>query len=308
MAYQQGQLILSNDYNSFVSLVNELYADTNSGNLTSGTGDFGYGQLPAVVLSAQTNTITAAEWSSLFAAMNACALHQGTSMGIVPTSVTASDVIVAIEGANGVTDVINNLRNNRLTIAPGQAQITNSGTKLAETRTSQWTQTVTHEFQVSFSNTDEARYFFNTGGEIRWSAEYTPGAPDEANEETDWRDNLTSIGTLRFGHNFTSADAGTQNSLGYYDLTTSYQTILSKSVIGTGFYSAYYYAAEEVRVEVRATDGNRDTLQFRVSFISDPAANRILEGTLNSYVDQLRSVGSVPVTEPSYSTITFFGS
>lgn len=308
MSYQQGQEILANDYNTFVDLVNEVYADSNSGSLVLGTGDFGYGQTPAILQVSPTDIITASQWTALFDAMNACAVHQGVSMGIVPTSITSGSVIVAITGGSGVDSVINALRASRLSINLAQANVTTNGTKLLESRTADWTNTITHEFDVVFGSTNEARYFFNSGGEVRWSAEYTPGIPDEGNEEIDWQSNILDIGTLKFGADFATADAGAQTGIGYYELTTTYQTILSKSIAGTGVYSSFYYTSEEVRVEVRAQDSSQSTIRFRVSFISDPAADRVLNGTLNSYVDQLRSVGTITVTEPAYTTISFTGS
>lgn len=306
MSYSQGSTIQDDHYNYFVTLLNELYADIAQGNLNLGTGDYGYGQSPLPTVNVG-DTITAAQWTALFSAMEACGIHQDTPLQNVPPSVAAGQTIRAISGPGGVEDVLINLRTNRLSISPGQAAITSNGTKISESRTLEWTETVTHIFDVQFSSTDQARYFFNAGGEIHWSGEYIPGTPDESAEESSWQANIMDIGTLRFNATTSQADAGTVTNLGYYELTTAYQTLLVKGIITSGQFNQYY-VSEEIRVEVRSENAARDRIRFRVSFVSDPAANRVLNGTLNSFVDQKRSIGTITTTEPSYSTISFSGS
>ena len=310
MAYQNSGLIQatspSNDFNELVALVNAVYGD--------GSGDFGYGQTPEVSTVAPGDLITAAQWTALFQALTSCMVHQGTpNPDGVPSSVAINDIIDAFDTTNGTVALIDAITNNRFDIAGSEEAITAGGTKLKETRTDSWTQSVTHVFRATFGNQDQARYFFNAGGEIHWNGTYAGAGLDESGEETEWTAALDALGTVRMGHNYTTSDTGS-TAIGYYDLTQSFQVIASRLVNSP--FNAGYYSTEEIRVEARVTDTFDNILEFRVTFITDSgvSGDRVLNGTLESNVDQRRAVASNPsgpgVTtgEPAYSTETFTGS
>jgi hypothetical protein len=309
MGYQSGEIIEAtgpsiDDYNELAALINEVYGDAHPGDHNVATGSFGYGQSPEIALVSPGDIITAAQWTDLFSALTKCANHQGTPVGAIPGSVTVGDIIDAFDSPNGTVDLINDIRANKLVIDPAEASITSGGEKLSEQRNTSWTETVVHEFDVTFANENIARHFFNAGGEIHWSGSYAPSGADESGEEGHWQVGLSSMGTVAFSYNNTTAAAGTTNAIGYYDITETYQIIAERSV-GAG--GGYYYANEAIRVEVKATDSSLNILRFQVSFISDPDPDRSLDGTLDSYVDQKISVNNIPSIEPSYSLVTFSG-
>jgi len=312
MAYQPGEIIEANglsldDYNELATLINEVYGDAHPGNRTPGVGDYGYGQIPEIPLVSSGDLITAAQWTTLFDALHKCATHQGIGTGSVPQSVSAGNLIEALVGAGGLPNVINDIRGNRLNIAPAEAAVTSGGAKLSEVRTQSWTNSVVHEFDVSFANVDEARYFFNSGGEIRWSGNYTPGTPDESSEETAWSSSIAAIQTVTIGANYATSGSGLQQSLGYYGLTTSYSIINVKTIVTGGVYNTTY-AGEQIVLSARLTNASANVVRIKVEFITDPAADRVLNGTLTSNVDQRKSVGQIVVTEPTYTTVVFSGS
>jgi hypothetical protein len=307
MAYQSGQLIQasspSTDYNEIAALVNEVFGDVHSGNLDIGTGDFGYGQTPTISNVTAGEIVTANHWTSILSTVSACAVHQGTSVGSIPSSVTTGSLIDAYDTPESLLSLVTDIRDNRLNIAPSESQVTSGGVKLTETAISDWTEQIVHGFEVNFNSTDEARHFFNSGGQIHWSASYTPGNPDESGEEVDWQIALDRIGTLQFGATATSSTGtpGAVSNSGFYDLAISPTTTLMTDQIGninTG------YGVENILVTVTALD-NLTRLVFTVFLTTESLPDRVLNGTLNSFVDQRRSVGSILSTEPTYTTVAF---
>jgi hypothetical protein len=313
MAYQSSGIIeasnpSNDDFNELVALLNEVYNDTNSGDFTLTTGTYGYGQTPAIATVSPGDVVTAAQWTALFEAFHDCATHIGNATGNIPTSVSVGDLIEAFDGTGGNSNLqtlINQVRAGRLSVDAGQTTTTAGGGKLTETRNTPWTTSVTHTFQVTFANGNEARYFFNSGGEIRWSGEYTPGASNPDGEETVWQQALSDMGTVIFNWQTTTSDSGTSNPIGYYNLSTTFQEIAQKNVDAGG---GTYYSTEAISVSARYTDAQRNILEFQVEFATDPQPDRILDGTLNSYVDQRITSGAITLTDPTYATTVFTGS
>ncbi|RLA12419.1 MAG: hypothetical protein DRQ60_08700 [Gammaproteobacteria bacterium] len=309
MAYQSGQIIeasnsTTDDFNELAALINEVYGDSHSGDHAVATGTFGYGQSPEIATVAAGDVITAAQWTEIFSSLAKCANHQGTPVGAIPGLVTTGDIINIFDSPNGTNDLINDIRTNKLLIDPSEAAITLGGSKHSETRSTSWTSSVTHEFDVEFTDEDEARHFFNAGGEIHWSGQYSPGGSEESGEEADWALELSNMGTVAFNYNNTTAGAGATFGIGYYDIIETYQTIADKSINGGGG----YYVTEGVTVAVKATDSSMNVLRFKVVFATDPDPDRVLDGELVSMVDQKISVNNIASVEPTYSPVIFIGS
>ena len=83
MAYSKGGSIEAVDFNSFQSSIMGVY--------DVGAGNTGYGQVSgsaatatAVPTVAAGNRVQSSEWTDLQSKINACALHQGTNIAIVP--------------------------------------------------------------------------------------------------------------------------------------------------------------------------------------------------------------------------------
>lgn len=305
MAYGQGNLITAADFNSIVADVNEVYADSHSGNTTEATANYGYGKTAVPTVSAG-NLITAAGVNSLLTAIHECATHQGTSVGSVPASVSAGTLITAYDGVGGLLDVVSNIRTNRLNVAAGQTTTTSGGTKLISSRATAWTNTIVHEFTVTFSTYNAARYYFNTGGQIRLSADRTGGTVNDQN--TSWDAILSNMGTIIFGHTETTTTGvtGTASTIGFYNLTSTFQTVFTVTGSGDPLYSAY--SSDSYTVEARADGGlgSSGVIRFRVTFTDagDNLVDSSADGTIRSLIDERRSTGSVTITSPTYATVT----
>ena len=112
------------------------------------------------------------------------------------------------------------------------------------------------------------------------------------------------MGTVVFNYTSTSASSGTGTSLGGLNLTTSYQTIFTKTGSGN-------YAENDYNIAARYSGNN---LQFRIQFRDDDtgdqqggykagaAVDEAVGGTLQSVVQHRRATGSnVETPAPSYT-------
>ena len=311
-----GDIITAAQYNDLQTRILKV--------LGNGTGDYGYGQAITSDSVAVTETILASHMNDLYADTVDARTHQS---GTVPTTIAqlaVTEIIGAdasnapnetIKGHNDYNVVIGQCETDRLVAATGQMSAEN---KITSTRTNSWGGTpdiIQHVVSVTFSGgqttkttananhtasgADHMRYFFNAGGEIRFSAALSGGSGAKYN---DWNSMLTNMGTIKFGRSGTTATGtGTTSAVGYANITTTYQQIFRKQ--GSGV-----YAENDYIIEARIVGTN--TLQFRIYFRDDDSGDQTglggpvdenVGGSLTSTVSQYRATGSyVAVPTPTY--------
>jgi hypothetical protein len=195
-------------------------------------------------------------------------------------------------------------------------------------RTDPWRSTLTHTFRVQFRNGNEARYFFNAGGQILITPNFSPSVSNAKNLA--WERLLnTLVGSVRFGYNYTNntGTGGGGTQFGFYNLTTVPRTIYQKSSDPT--YGENLY---KIQAFVNSTNNDPDStgynsnvatqITFTVEFLdlheetvtqtTDPATgvpyaivnpDEDVVGTLISEVGQRRPTGpNVSVFGPSSYT------
>ena len=168
MTYSAGNTILAADFNTFHNDVEDIFEDNYSNSVTAGTLIFGYGEtlLQAEVLAG--NSITASQWNNLYMMIQQCADHQGTSItlgGSVSAGPrTAGDII---EADSNLAAAITAIRNGKLNIDASNATST---ARNAKSGTSTWTASTTHTFTQTFSSYDVARFYYNQGGNMQFTA------------------------------------------------------------------------------------------------------------------------------------------
>ena len=157
MAYAQYGNIAAADYNALVG-GNPV---TSSGALntvwaTGGT-TAGYGQ-PALGNVTVGTQVYAADWANLVNKTANAASHQGTSI----TTVTAPT-------AGGTITYLSAIPTNLTTIYAPRLNAATQGSTVANTATlgTTWTAAATFTHTVTFANGDAARYFFNSGGQLK---------------------------------------------------------------------------------------------------------------------------------------------
>jgi len=152
-------------------------------------------------------------------------------------------------------------------------------TKATSERTSQWGggdysnpgSKITHEIEITWANADERRYFFNSGGEIRFNADLI-GAVTANSKNDVWNTILENMGTIHFTKNSTYSDGsnpGTGTAIGNYYASWGSTSASNRATIftknGSGLYADIKYTIQAWE----AGAGNSSTpsvLRFRIEF------------------------------------------
>jgi hypothetical protein len=267
MAYTTGDLILDDHYNTFAT-GNTGGSATDSANVNNvwgvGTADRGYGQTTTLSAVSAGTTITATQWATMLSRITSMASHQGSSITAV-SSPSAGNTIAAF---TALSTNITTVHTNRLTNTAfgATAATTTAGS-------ASWTANTVHEITVTFADTNSARYYFNAGGEIRIDTAISGGTADGKYDE--WADLANTLaGQVVFGSQGTTKTGGTGSpttlatTLGYHDLTTSYQTIYQQ------YADSSPYTTNYIRVQAKYTGattngGKGNVITFEVRYQDD---------------------------------------
>lgn len=286
MSYAQGQNIAASDYNGLTGGQAPTVAFASAAAATQkvsallgvGYGDRGYGQsTPALTAIASGDSIAAAKWVDLRTAIANMASHQGTATTLLPpaSEFVAGQAVKAEASATSSYDfatMIANIDANRFNTNSG-ASMTLTSNALTITRASTWGAAsggITAVATVSFASEDAARYFFNSGGEVRFAVTHPTGSTQDNN----WNTALSSVGTVAFkAHDTTrTGTGGTPTSIGYYDLTTTNQTILS-GAIGSGAYSSNNISVSARAASITGANGAKGSSIIFTITLTDSHTN-----------------------------------
>jgi len=255
MAYEAGGLISATDYNTLINGSNKFNTTW-----STGTGDAGYGQT-AVTTKSAGDTVSATEWASLINKLNIVRTHQtGAGTGVV--AVVTGDLI---EYQTGVDTGVDTAYTQRLTFNAQGTTTTDAGTTHNPVD-ADGIATFTYTRTATFASADQARYFFNAGGELNLAltaGANTGGTGRGAQALT----MVTACGGIQdFRANDNGGRTGTGETettndltIGYYDLTTSNQIISRVDESGAA-YTPYTADFISVGVKSNGTQGaNGDT-------------------------------------------------
>jgi hypothetical protein len=155
MTYAAGGSIQASDYNTLVG--SGATANTLNAVWSTGSSTAGYGQTALATVTAG-NPVAATNWANLVNTTASVGTHQGSSL----TAVTAPVAGGSIAFISAIPTNLQTTYANRLNAA------TQGGTT-ANTATfgSTWTTAITFTHTVTFANGDAARYFFNSGGQLK---------------------------------------------------------------------------------------------------------------------------------------------
>jgi hypothetical protein len=244
MTYSVGGLIQASDYNGFVNTatpnLNQIWS--------TGSGNSGYGQTSLSAVNVG-DIIDDSSWSSLINTISSAAAHQGTAI----SAITPPNVGDLIQFYSALQTNLNSVNTGRLNAAAVGTDITQTGT-----RTSNWggavgITAVTSTITVTFSDSNQARYFFNAGGTVRITCSRSGGAGTP--QDTAWTNLCNNIGTLVLpAVNTTQIIAGTTltgftkigggglapdvyNRQGYYQLGASNQELF-RQLSSDGVYTS----------------------------------------------------------------------
>ena len=264
MTYSVGGLIEATDYNGFAST-------TTNGNVNAiwgaGLGSYGYGQGTTLTTVSPGGTVTATSWADLVNRIQSISSHTGRSI-TSRTAPVAGNVIAVL---NNVATDLTNLFTARANAAISGATIspaTGTWWQATNTPNAAWTITTTHT--ITFANAAAARYFFNSGGLIKWDVAKTSTGTEADTEWNDLAQTLTGeiylsgantahsingvayTGTTRIGGTGTPSTLNT--TVGFYNLTTVASTLYQQ------FADSSPYTSDSIRIQAAVNDNSNPTV------------------------------------------------
>jgi len=305
-------IIVQADYNSIRNKVIAV--------LGNGSGNSGYGQQARIVSTAvaEGTKVTINEWANLrFDIINAYKHINGSNP---VTAVVSEGNTIRYTGSftpdTGAADVpqkqyddwADNITTNRFTVAAGESATTAVTTS---SKTTAWVSQCECVIQLYWSNANDARYWFNSGGKIRISASRSGGAGTAQN--TSWTSLLSAAGTQSFGGAVPNTGTTPNDGTNWYRTTSTFQTFYTataSSPYGSNNYrlqarcvdvpsnSGGTAASGEIRVLF--TDGYTDS---GAAFSPNPLPGDDIDGTLSVSVSTLFATGIMVPSSAAFAVV-----
>ena len=302
------------DYNSIVTVINNV--------LGTGSGNSGYGQPVQSSNVSVSSRITVNEWNNLANDLRSIGIHQNNTAPTLPTA-TAGNIVKfnsTTEPYDRYLTVANNFSSSRFNLGSGQFITVNKGT---EARTFSWKNQVECTITIDFGTANDARFFFNSGGQIRISSSRTGGTTSGsvttiAAQNNSWTDLLNAAGNIDFGGNNPGTGTSPFNAQNFYRCTSAFQTYNTET-------DSSPYGANDWFLQARtpgiATNNNGTAAILEIKSIWDDGHVPLggatvdgVDGTLSISVTtieasgNLRPTGSFTVTSPNVSFTSITGS
>ena len=283
MSYTTGEKILDDHYESFL---NGSSAGTYGINHIGGTGanEYGTGQTHLVSVAAG-QTITAAQWNSLFTQMDNIANHTNDTLSST-TARSAGDPIAMISALQ--TD-LNTLAASIAAGSPNASAVGESSELQSSVSSTRWNGSHIVEHSITFSNNTDLRHFFNTGGKMRMKFTRTGnGGSSATSKDSSMSELITAIGNFDLKQTTSSRSGSGETvttnglALGVRDGTTSYQTLL-RLTQASGTYTSMYV---DIQFKLNAAIATAVTVTLKTSIVdADGTDGQYTSTNLNS-VDQ----------------------
>jgi hypothetical protein len=287
----------------------------------SGSGNIGWGQQTKIQSTAvgDDSKVTINEWANLrYDVINAYKHIFGSNP---TTAVVAEGQTIRYTSSftpdTGTLDVpqlqydtwADSISANRFTVAAGESATTGV---VASSRTSSWTSQCQCTIQVYWTNANDARYWFNSGGLIRISASRSGGTASPQN--TSWTSLLSSIGTQSFGAAVPGIGTTPNDGANWYRTNNSFQTYYTataSSPYGSNNYQIQSRCVDQpsnssgvafqLEIRVLFTDGYVDPGQYPLN--PQPDYTDVVDGTLTVNASSLYATG-IMVPSSQLFTVT----
>ena len=289
--------IFKADYNNIRNKVVDV--------LGTGAGNSGYGQPVRSAAVSESDKVTINEWGNLYYDIVNCYVHQtGAAPGSPSSAVENATIAYRSTQPNyQYDDYANVIVANKFTIAGSQSFTTAYGTT---SRTwpgiygSYWNSVISCTITAQWTTAAAARYFFNSGGEIRFSSSLTGST---ANAQTiSWTTLLSGSGTPAFGGNKPGTGTSPSDNTNFYRLTNAYSVWTSSS--GSGAYTSNVWRIQARCNVVNNTAGGATQIEFLVQWIDgyvdpfppiaeNPPPGDEVYGTVNLSVSTLAAIGTL---------------
>ena len=251
MAYVAGDTILDDEYNTFVNSSSSPFGINHI--FGTGSGNQGLGQTELATVSA-SDSITASQWNSLFTAMDNVANHTNDTL----TSTASRDTGDTVAAVSALATDLATLSTSVAGGSTSATAIAEGSEDLSLVASAVFDTSHICEASFTFDGGNEARFFFNAGGKLR--VKLTNNATNSTDKDTSLSALATALGNFDMGAT-ASTRSGTGETvttnglaLGYYDLTTSYQTLLTLTE-DSGTYSGNIAIQIEAKTSAAHADG-----------------------------------------------------
>ena len=270
MTYAKYGKVEAVDFNTLVGATNGSTPLTLNYVWGTGSGNSGYGQTPVQRVAANT-TVTAENWQQLIEKSVSMGIHQGTVMAEI-IAPNPDDTVTYLKAAGDNLSKLYLGRNNA--IAQGS-----SYQKEVKNVAAVWFDSISFTHTATFESPDQARYFFNCGGQLALNFSHPAGdrvnalfnkmaidcgtvvisAMSDTTIPSDAKINgLNYMGVTKIGG--TGIPNVRAMGKGYYGLSTNDTVIFSQSVVGTP--AKYYtYVGSNITIKARTNGpqgGNGD--------------------------------------------------
>ena len=255
------------------------------GVLGTGSGNTGYGQPLNSTAVAEGSRVTINEYANLrFDIINAWVHQVGSAPSTIAVAVGDTVRFSAIDAPVTTYDALaNTLITNRFNVGTGQSAIS-IPTSSPRSRTWSgagadfWNSQITCTINVQWPSANAARFFFNSGGQIRIASSRTGGSLGTT-QNAEWTTILNSAGTQSFGGNNPGTGTSPSDGLNWYRLTNSFQTYYTLS-------GSSPYGSNSYNLQSRVTDvannatGTAANSEFRVVFTDNYIDPPIVPGSI----------------------------
>lgn len=281
-------IISQQDYNN---IRNKIVPIIGSGSATNG-----WGQTLISSAVATNGKVTINEYSNLrYDIINAYTHIFGSAPTTYPV---AEGDTIKYNATNQPVDAYSTLADtivaNKWTVGSGQYATSNQG---SVTYNSGWNNSLSCTIDIYWANANQARYFFNSGGQIQITSSKSTVTATAQN--TSWTSILSTAGTQQFGGNNPVAGATPNDGRNWYRLNNVFQTYYSIS--GSSPYGVNTYS-----ISARCTDaisnssGSAAQSQFRVSWVD----NYVDPGVVNNPDGSPNNAANYPPGDSVDGTIT----
>ena len=293
MAYQAGDTILDDEYNTFVNSSSSPFGYNHFAG--TGSGSYGLGQTHIATVTQGAGTIQASQWNTLFTAMDNIAEHTNDSL-TTRSQVSAGDTI-AIKAA-----VEADLATLAASVAGGCVNATaiqQSSELVSSVSGTRWNGNHTVEQKITFSSNNDLRHFFNAGGKMRIKVTRNGNGGSSATSKDSSMDELiAALGNFDLGAQVSERDgegetltSGLDN--GVADLTSTYTQILLLTQ-DSGTYTSMTLKIEAKINNTDYTDATEVTIRTTLTD-ADGTDTEYTSGNLNSTDQYAEFVGTTDV-------------
>lgn len=300
MSYASGGLIEAADYNAIVGTNTSVTGTHLNAMWAWGANSRGYGQTSVSQVSVES-IVTATQWATLVNTLNSANTHiNGTN-----ASLTANTAGQTITFVSSLQSKVTGVNSDRMLFNSNSAAIAGSGLAYAAWTSGSTSATLTRSFgaRAAFASADQARFFFNAGGRLKFNITATSSGSTRSTAAQ----NLVGYlgGIALFAANTSAGRTGTGGTLGtnltnvgYYGLTTGNVNFVSVTSVTANYTTDTGTIAVKTNGTVGSFNDNGTLLDFWCTINSSSGSN-----AGGSFDDSLSLTPTVSI-DVSYPEVT----